>query len=74
MQFLALVSISLGVLNLLPIPVLDGGHLLFYLVEALKGSPLSDQTQMAFQQVGMFVLLCLMALGFYLDIGRIFAS
>lgn len=74
MQFLALVSISLGVLNLLPIPVLDGGHLLFYLVEALKGSPLSDQTQMAFQQVGMFVLLCLMALGFYLDIGRVFAS
>ena len=74
MQFLALVSISLGVLNLLPIPVLDGGHLLFYLVEALKGSPLSDQTQMAFQQVGMFILLCLMALGFYLDIGRVFAS
>ena len=74
MQFLALVSISLGVLNLLPIPVLDGGHLLFYLVEAMKGSPLSDQTQMVFQQVGMFVLLCLMALGFYLDIGRVFAS
>ena len=74
MSFLALVSISLGVLNLLPIPVLDGGHLLFYLVEAVKGSPLSEQTQMVFQQIGMFVLLCLMALGFYLDIGRLFAS
>lgn len=74
MKFLALVSISLGVLNLLPIPVLDGGHLFFYLVEAIKGSPLSDQAQMAFQQVGMFILLCLMALGFYLDIGRVFAS
>ena len=74
MSFLALVSISLGVLNLLPIPVLDGGHLVFYLVEAVKGSPLSEQTQMAFQQIGMFVLLCLMALGFYLDIGRLFSS
>ena len=74
MSFLALVSISLGVLNLLPIPVLDGGHLLFYLVEAVKGRPLSEQTQMAFQQIGMFILLCLMALGFYLDIGRLFSS
>lgn len=74
MKFLALVSISLGVLNLLPIPVLDGGHLLFFLVEAVRGSPLSEQTQMYFQQIGMFVLLCLMVLGFYLDIGRLFAS
>jgi regulator of sigma E protease len=74
MKFLALVSISLGVLNLLPIPVLDGGHLLFYLVEAVKGSPLSEQTQIYFQQIGMFVLICLMVLGFYLDIGRLFAS
>lgn len=74
MKFLALVSISLGVLNLLPIPVLDGGHLLFFLVEAVKGSPLSEQTQIYFQQIGMFLLLCLMVLGFYIDIGRLFAS
>lgn len=74
MKFLALVSISLGVLNLLPIPVLDGGHLLFYLVEAVKGSPVSEQTQIYFQQIGMFVLICLMVLGFYLDIGRLLAS
>lgn len=74
MKFLALVSISLGILNLLPIPVLDGGHLLFYLVEAIKGSPLSEQTQINFQQIGILLLLCLMALGFYLDIGRLFSS
>lgn len=74
MQFLAMVSISLGVLNLLPIPMLDGGHLMFYLVEAIKGSPLSDDIQMRFQQIGMFLLLSLMVLGFYLDIGRLFAS
>ncbi len=74
MKFLALVSISLGVLNLLPIPVLDGGHLMFYGVEALKGSPVSERTQMRFQQIGMFVLLLLMLLGFYLDIGRLFSS
>ena len=74
MQFLAMVSISLGVLNLLPIPMLDGGHLMFYLVEAIQGRPLSDDTQMRFQQIGMFLLLSLMMLGFYLDIGRLFAS
>jgi regulator of sigma E protease len=74
MKFLALVSISLGVLNLVPIPVLDGGHLLFYLIEAIKGSPLSDRTQTYFQQVGMFLLLCLMALAFYLDMGRLLAG
>ncbi len=74
MNFLALISISLGVLNLLPIPVLDGGHLLFYLVEAVKGSPVSEQTQIYFQKIGMFLLLCLMVLGFYLDIGRLFAT
>lgn len=74
MKFLALISISLGVLNLLPIPVLDGGHLFFYLLEAVKGSPVSEQTQIYLQKIGMFLLLCLMVLGFYLDIGRLFAS
>jgi regulator of sigma E protease len=73
LKFLAIVSISLGVLNLLPIPVLDGGHLMFYLIEGVKGSPLSDQTQAYCQQVGIFILLCLMVLAFFLDIERLFS-
>ncbi|NIQ10484.1 MAG: RIP metalloprotease RseP, partial [Gammaproteobacteria bacterium] len=54
--FLALISISLGVLNLLPIPVLDGGHLFYYLIEAVKGSPVSEETQMTGQRVGIALL------------------
>ncbi|WP_396642034.1 RIP metalloprotease RseP [Methylomonas sp. 2B] len=72
LKFLGLVSVSLGVLNLLPVPVLDGGHLLFYLVEALRGRPLPDKIQMYFQQVGMFLLMMLMALAMFLDIDRLF--
>lgn len=72
LNFLAIVSISLGVLNLLPIPVLDGGHLLFFMAEALKGSPVSMQAQLLGQQVGMAILLCLMGLAFFLDIERFF--
>ena len=72
MKFLAIISISLAVLNLLPIPVLDGGHLMFYAIEAIKGSPLSDQTQAWCQQVGMLLLFSLMALAFFLDIERLF--
>jgi regulator of sigma E protease len=71
LKFLALISVSLGVLNLLPIPVLDGGHLLFYAIEALKGSPVSDQTQVLFQQIGIAILVSLMGLAFFLDIGRL---
>ena len=71
LKFLALVSVSLGVLNLLPVPVLDGGHLLFFLVEAVKGSPLSDEAMMRAQRVGMFLLLLLMGLAFYVDIARL---
>ncbi len=70
-KFLALVSISLGVLNLLPIPVLDGGHLFFYLIEAVKGSPLSDEAMMQGQRIGMLLLLALMGLAFYVDISRL---
>lgn len=73
MKFLALVSVSLGVLNLLPIPVLDGGHLMFYLIEFLKGSPVSDRTLALCQQVGMLLLLCLMGLAFFLDLERLFS-
>lgn len=71
LKFLAIISISLGVLNLLPIPVLDGGHLLFYAIEGLKGSPVSEQTQMLFQQIGIAILITLMGFAFFLDIGRL---
>lgn len=71
LMFLAVVSISLGVLNLLPIPILDGGHLLVYAVEAIKGSPLSEQILHFGQQVGMVLLFALMALAFYNDFMRI---
>lgn len=71
-KFMALVSVSLGVLNLLPVPVLDGGHLLFFLLEGIKGRPISDRIQAFFQQVGMVLLLSLMALAMVLDIQRLF--
>jgi regulator of sigma E protease len=74
LTFIALVSISLGVLNLLPIPVLDGGHLLYYFVEVLKGTPLSDRTMELGQRVGVAILLGLMAFAFYNDINRLFAG
>jgi regulator of sigma E protease len=69
--FLSVVSISLGVLNLLPIPVLDGGHLMYYLIEAIKGSPLSERVMLWGQQVGILLLLGLMILAFYNDFTRI---
>jgi regulator of sigma E protease len=69
--FLALISISLGVLNLLPIPLLDGGHLLYYFVELLKGSPVSERMVELGQRLGLTVLLFLMAFAFYNDINRL---
>jgi regulator of sigma E protease len=69
--FLAIISISLGVLNLLPIPVLDGGQIVYQLVELVKGSPLTDRAQMLGQQIGIFALLLLMSFAFYNDIARI---
>lgn len=72
LKFLGLVSVSLGVLNLLPVPVLDGGHLLFFAVEAVKGSPLPEKIQVYFQQAGMLLLMLLMGLAMFLDIGRLF--
>jgi regulator of sigma E protease len=71
LMFLALVSISLGVLNLLPIPVLDGGHLLYYVYEAIRGKPLSESIQAWGQQIGIMLLVGLMLLAFYNDITRI---
>jgi len=72
--FIALISINLAVINLLPIPVLDGGHLLFFLIEAIKGSPVSIKIREVSQQVGLFLLILLMILVFYNDIHRIFFS
>lgn len=70
-SFMALISVSLAVLNLLPIPVLDGGHLLYYAVEWIRGRPLSEAVQSAGQQVGMVALLMLMTVAFYNDILRL---
>jgi regulator of sigma E protease len=72
--FLAIISISLGVLNLLPIPLLDGGHLLYYTVEVFKGSPVSDKAMEMGQRVGLALLLVLMAFAFYNDINRLFSG
>ncbi len=69
--FLAIVSVSLGVLNLLPIPLLDGGHVLFYLIEGIKGSPPSESLQVMGQQLGLVLLLSLMGLALYNDIIRV---
>ena len=69
--FLALISISLGVLNLLPIPLLDGGHLLYYVVEIFKGSPVSERVMELGQRLGLTVLLFLMAFAIYNDFNRL---
>jgi len=69
--FLALVSLSLAIINLLPIPVLDGGHLLYYLIELVKGSPLSERSMVAGQYAGLAMLAGLMGLAFYNDILRL---
>lgn len=73
-SFLALISISLGVLNLLPIPLLDGGHLLYYVVEIFKGSPVSERMMELGQRLGLTVLMFLMAFAFYNDINRLLAG
>jgi regulator of sigma E protease len=70
MGFLAIISISLGVLNLIPIPLLDGGQVVYQLVEAVKGSPLSERAQLYGQQIGIALLVVLMSLAFYNDISR----
>lgn len=71
LRFLAFLSLSLAILNFLPIPLLDGGHLLYYLLEWIKGSPVSEQTQIVGQYIGLFALASLISLTFYNDILRL---
>lgn len=71
-QFLAMVSVSLGVLNLLPVPILDGGHLLYHAAELIRGGPLPERVEVLGQQVGMVLLACLMALALFNDFNRVF--
>ncbi|MEE9258549.1 MAG: RIP metalloprotease RseP [Nitrospinaceae bacterium] len=67
----ALLSINLGLINLLPIPILDGGHIFFFLIELIKGKPVSERNRERAQQVGLFMLISLMVFAFYNDIMRI---
>lgn len=69
--FLALISISIGVLNLLPIPVLDGGHFMYYMVEILTGKPVPESTMIIGQKIGFFLLGFMMIIAFYNDINRL---
>ncbi len=71
LSFLAVVSISLGVINLLPIPILDGGHLLYYAIELLRGRPLSEQAQALGQRIGIALLALLMGVALYNDLARL---
>ena len=71
-RFIAILSIMLGVMNLLPIPVLDGGHIVYYLIEMVKGSPVSDAVQIVGYKVGFFMLMGLMVFATYNDVMRVF--
>ncbi|MEN1726835.1 MAG: site-2 protease family protein, partial [Pseudomonadota bacterium] len=70
--FLGLISLSLAIINLLPIPMLDGGHLLYYFVEIIKGSPVSDKIQIMGQYLGLLLVVSLMSLAIFNDILRVF--
>lgn len=72
LEFLALISVSLGVLNLLPIPVLDGGHFVFHTIEWLRGKPLSEKAQAFSMRIGLFAMLMLMMVAFFNDFSRFF--
>ena len=74
LKFMALVSISLGVLNLLPIPVLDGGHLMYHMIEVVRGRPLSERAMEIAQQFGLSILFVLMAFAFFNDMNRLFSG
>ncbi len=70
--FIAILSINLGIINLFPIPILDGGHLLFFIIEGIMGHPLSLKTREIASQVGLFIIISLMVFAFYNDIMRLF--
>lgn len=72
LQFVALISVSLGVLNLLPIPVLDGGHLLYFIIEGIRGKPLSETARLNGIRIGFILLLLLMAVALFNDMHRLF--
>lgn len=74
LKFLGLISVSLGVLNLLPIPVLDGGHLLYYIIEAVRGKPVSPQFEAIGQRIGLALILSLMMVAVYNDLIRWFGN
>jgi regulator of sigma E protease len=74
LEFLGLISLSLCIMNLLPIPILDGGHLLYYFIEWVKGSPLSERAQAYGQYLGLGALLALMCLAFFNDLTRVFST
>jgi regulator of sigma E protease len=71
-RFMALLSLSLGVLNLLPVPVLDGGHLMYHMIEVVRRRPLSERAMQIGQQIGLSILLALMAFAFFNDLNRLF--
>jgi regulator of sigma E protease len=68
--FIALISINLGIVNLLPVPVLDGGHLMFFAIEGIRGRPVEERGREIAHQIGLFLLLSLMTFAFYNDIMR----
>ena len=70
-EFIALLSVSLGVLNLLPIPVLDGGHMLYYAIEWIAGRPVPERVQIMGYQIGLFLVTCLMVFALYNDVARL---
>jgi regulator of sigma E protease len=72
LSFLGLVSISLGIVNLLPIPILDGGHLLLYFIEWVKGGKVTEMTERLLQQIGFVLILSLMGLAIFNDLERLF--
>ena len=73
-HFMGLLSVNLGILNLLPIPVLDGGHLVFLTIEGIRRKPLNERAQIMAQQIGIALLGTLMLFVFYNDIVRIFSQ
>jgi regulator of sigma E protease len=67
-----MISITLGILNLLPVPILDGGHLALFFIEWVRGKPLSQEAQAKLQRLGLILLLMLMSLAFFNDLSRLF--